>query len=112
MRAVIPLHLFSYYYTLLVELKFIKVLTAGLTHHIVIKKRRGREENKLKKTMTAYVTPVYVTSRYQPRSSFRPRLRMTQQNLKVTIDEVSVKIIFDISVDLRMIYMFQQKSYS
>ena len=46
MRAVIPLHLFSYYYTLLVELKFIKVLTAGLTHHIVIKKRRGREENK------------------------------------------------------------------
>ena len=46
MRAVIPLHLFSYYYTLLVELKFIKLLTAGLTHHIVIKKRRGGEENK------------------------------------------------------------------
>ena len=40
--------------------------------------------------------------------SFRPRLRMIQQKLKVTIDEVSVKIIFDISVDLRMIYMFQK----
>ena len=49
MRAVIPLHFivicFLIIYTLLVELKFIKVLTAGLTH-IVIKKRRGREENK------------------------------------------------------------------
>ena len=52
MRAVIPLHLFSYRYTLLVE------LTAGLMHHIVIKKRRGGEENKC---------PVGVTSLSDPR---------------------------------------------
>ena len=39
---------------------------------------------------------------------------MIQQNLWVTNNEVNVniKIIFDISGDLHMIYMFQQKSYS
>ena len=40
----------------------------------------------------------------------RGKVRMTQQYLKMTNDEVSVKIIFEISVDLRMTYMFQQKS--
>ena len=58
MRAVIPLHLFSYYYTLLVKLKLIKVLTEGLTHHIVIKKIKGGEENKC---------PVGVTPLSDPR---------------------------------------------
>ena len=40
-------HSFTFfsYYTLLVELKLIKVLTTGLTHHIVIKRRRGGKEN-------------------------------------------------------------------